>query len=256
MSVDELLRMWKFLGLQKSTNKLVSHDKVVSALMNMGCCVTFEVKFQNASSAISAAECSRKDKGLLFPGEGSELGLRHAKRIEIERLQVYERLNGIEKASKLLAEIYELLGISHTEKKKKARSVEKLWHSIEHASASVKAMILLFPELSDGADIVQVTASKKGLKRLSNKQKNPLLGPLEKDLWVDRKLDNLFRKNMSEVAIATLQTMPDLCVKLHTANMRKTASFRRRKLARLPSGDESRYWRDFKREAMHKFLHS
>ena len=255
MSVDELLRMWEFLGLKESTNKLVSQDRVVAALRSMGCSVTFELKFQFVSSAISAAECSAKDKSMLFPGQGSERGRRYAKRIEIERLQVYERLNGIEKTSKMLPEIYELFAISHTEKKKKARAVEMLWYSIEHASASVKAMTLLFPELTDGTDIIQVTPTKKGLKRFSNKQKNPLLDPLEKDLWVDRKLDNLFRKNMSEVAIATLQTMPDLCVKLHTANMRKTASFRRRKHARLAVGDESYYWRDYKRREIYKFLY-
>ncbi|KAI2504746.1 Rab guanyl-nucleotide exchange factor [Fragilaria crotonensis] len=234
MSVDELLRMWKFLGLQESGKKVVSKDNVVAALSNMAAMASQFFSLVKAPSVVR----------------------QYAKRIEIERLQVYERLNGIEKTSKLLAEIYQLLGISHTEKKKKARAVEKLWCSIEHASASVKAMTLLFPELAGGTDIIQVTPTKKGLKRFSNKQKNPLLDPLEKDLWVDRKLDNLFRKNMSEVAIATLQTMPDLCVKLHTANMRKTASFRRRKQARLSSDQDSRYWQDYKRREIYKFLYS
>lgn len=252
--VDELQRMWKFLGLRESTNKVVTHDSVLSALEKMGCSATFELKFLNASSAISTAERNRKDTTILFPGEGTEIALRYAKRMEIERLQVYERLNGLDKSSKL-AEIYELFGINCAEKKKKARVVDKLWYAVEHASASAKAMSLLFPELAGGADIRQVQPSKKGLHRFHNTQKNALLEPLEKDLWVDRKMDALFRKNMSEVAIASMHMIPDLCLKLCAASDRQTASFRKRKQLKLSNGAEWDIWRDYKRKAIHKFLY-
>ena len=257
MLVDELQRMWKFLGLHESTKKTVSHDIVLSALENMGCSVTFELNFLNASSAIAAAECNRKGSVFLFPGERSELALRYAKRIEIERLQVYERLNGLDKSSKL-ADIYELLGINRAEKKKKTRAVEKLWSSVELAFASVVAMTLLFPELSEGSDIRQVTPSKKGLNRFSTKQKHALLDPLEKDLCVDRKLDILFRKSMSEVAIATLRMIPDICVSIETASALQTASFRkqkRAKLIKLLNRDERDNRHEYKKAAIYKFLH-
>jgi hypothetical protein len=45
-----------------------------------------------------------------------------------------------------------------------------------------------FRELAEGIDIRQVRPSKKALVRLNNNPKDSLLDPLEKELWVDRKI--------------------------------------------------------------------
>jgi hypothetical protein len=167
-------------------------------------------------------------------------------------LQVYERLESLEKTTKL-AEVYLLFGIGIDQKKKKARVIDKLWNSVEFASASAMAVTLLFPELTDGVDIKQVQPSKKGISRF-NLQRHTLLDPLDKDLWVDRKMDHLYRKNMSEVAVASMQIMPDLFVKLHDASMRKNSSFVRRKHARLVSQNHWEEWNDYKLAVIRNYL--
>ena len=253
--VDELQRLWKVLGVPENSNKsIIANDEILSALENMGCSVAFELRFLHVSSAISSALRQHQGSNVLFPGEDSDRGHRFARRIKIERVQVYERLNSLEKTSKLSI-VYELFGISTSEKKKKSKAIERLWISVEHAPASAKAMLLLFPELAEGIDIRQVRPSKKALNRLHNNPKDSLLDPLDRELWVDRKLDHLYRKNMSEVAMATLHTMPGLCIKLHDASMRKTASFRRRREARLLSQNRWDDWRDYKRAVILKYLY-
>lgn len=253
--VDELQRLWKVLGIQENSKKdVVANDEVLSTLETLGCSVAFEWRFLHVSSVISSALRLQQGSNIVFPGEASDRGHRFARRIKIERVQVYERLNSLEKTSKL-GNIYDLFGISTHEKKKKSKAIERLWNSMEHAHASATAMLLLFPELAEGIDIRQVRPSKKALVRLNNNPKDSLLDPLDKELWVDRKLDHLYRKNMSEVAVATLQTMPGLCVKLHNASLRKTASFRRRREARLLSQNLWNDWRDYKRAVIKKYLY-
>jgi hypothetical protein len=115
--VDELQRLWKVLGLQENSSKSVSaNDEVMNALENMGCLVVFESRFLHISTVISSALRLHQGSNMVFPAEDSDRGHCFARRIKIERVQVYERLNSIEKTSKL-GNIYELFGINTSEKK-------------------------------------------------------------------------------------------------------------------------------------------
>lgn len=214
---DEVQRMRKLLGVERTISEnLFSDDKVICDIDGSA----FEI--------IDTRKNSFRKSFISFPGESSERVCQSAKRLKTEKLQVYERLDSLKKSPNI-ENVYEPFGIFQNEKKKKARLLEQLWDSLELADASANFMWMLFPELVEGGDITPVKPGKKGRNRF-HEQKQTILNPLEKDLWVDLKMDQLYRKNMSEVALASLKKMPDLHLKLHHAKLRQMSSWKGEKI--------------------------
>mmetsp|Transcript_15067 Transcript_15067/g.34797 ORF Transcript_15067/g.34797 Transcript_15067/m.34797 type:complete len:121 (+) Transcript_15067:814-1176(+) len=119
--------------------------------------------------------------------------------------------------------------------------------------------MILFPELHHGADI-QIVAPSKGKKswrRVNNEKATEFepLTPLKMDMWVDRMIDNKIRANLTAVALASMQKMPALLMKIHEAETRKNAWFLRQKqIATTARANTS--WQECQREIMRSFLYT
>jgi IQ calmodulin-binding motif len=242
--IDELERLWTMLEIQGASNENLSKDSFLQKLESRGFSTRFEQKFVNMSYVIMNVR--DQSSNMEFPGEKSSLGVKHASRIAAERLQIYERLNKLSKPDS--EAIYEHFGISPKSKKKKLHTLEKLWESPLFTDESTNLMLTLFPELKESTDIKQVMASRKGLNRFHSSQKHSLLDPLDREFCVGQKLDTLFRKNMTEVAMAGLRRIPARSTPLTKSctSMRTSSQFSCR------TKDE----RATRRATMQKFLYN
>jgi hypothetical protein len=248
MIIDELRRLWKDLEVKLPSNRSHQSDDIIREMEYLGISTTFEHLFLKAESIVMSSTEPNGDESVWFSGEKAEQTQRDRKRLHAERLQVYERMDSLERTA-TLGQVYSLFGINNNEKRKKTRVLEKIWNSMELADRSAETMMMLFPELAEGLDIKQMKPGRKGMRRYG--QKDALLDPLDKRFWVDHRRDQLFRKNMAEVALASMQAMPDLFVKLHAFNLRKTKSLDQRKHAVMSEVQ----WRDYKQHLIQKYLH-
>jgi len=255
-TVDELRRLWKVLQIKYTQNNAnAAKDEIVCAMAKIGISIAFESEFVGARDIVQSAKNQYSGDGIWFPGERGERGRQYFKRLELERVQVYERLSSLEKTT-TTGIVYELFGIKNAEKKKKVRLLNMLWTDIEIGDVSARTMMLLFPELSQGLDIKETKVSKKGLSRVRIlRRDHVLLEPLEKAYWVDRKMNEMYRTNMSEVAVASMTTIPNLFVKLNEVSMRKTISLRRR--SKACHNDQHRWdnWSTYKSEVIRSYLY-
>jgi len=241
---DEVERMRSIMGIEGTVYKdeLFSDDECIC-----------DVAGGKAFEIISTRESNYDKEAMSFIGEDSDRVRQGAVRLKAERAQVYERLELLKNNTSDLQNVYKLFGIEPKEKKKKARVLEQLWESVEFADASTDCIRLLFPEL--GGDIKQVRSSKKGSRRFLNRKQ--LLSPLEKEHWVDCKIDRLFRKNLSEIALASMQRMPLLFIKLHSAYLHKvSSSWKEQKKAYFIANLGAESWKKKKMGLMKKFLKS
>jgi hypothetical protein len=106
-------------------------------------------------------------------------------------------------------------------------------------------MIALFPELEYGTCMNFVNPSKKGKKRFHAGSNIPL--PLDKSMQVEAITNQLIKSNMREFVMAYVTNrVPDLLVRLHDRERKKTGRFSLQRRAemharRLTSWPRCRY---------------
>ena len=81
-----------------------------------------------------------------------------------------------------------------------------IWNRFRLADESVKAMVLLFPELGHSTNIKFSPVSKKGVRRIRSSEAVP--SPLEEAKWSHTFLDRRIRKNLAEVASVAMLYLP------------------------------------------------
>ena len=131
-----------------------------------------------------------------------------ADRIELERLQIYEKLTSLstEKiGQQKLQVIMKMFELDDSEKLKKQRISSSFWHSYDNALPSAKALLIIFPELVESTNISYTKPSKKGRKIFGIKKNKKILMPLtDKAMSVESKIDQLLIRDLREVGVGFL----------------------------------------------------
>jgi len=137
----------------------------------------------------------------LFPAElttKSELAIRlleASRRIGLERVQIYERLQSFSRTD----EIYGIFKVSNNSKMKKANVASMVWSDGSDGRSS-NAMCILFPELGRSSNVAAVSPSKKSFKRVGIGARGGIPPPVHRSIDLEYKLDNLIRTNLAIVA--------------------------------------------------------
>jgi DENN domain-containing protein 5 len=139
---------------------------------------------------------------------------------EVERLQIYERLNSFV-SDQELSTIYSLFEVPSSEKMKKVALAKKIWTNIGQADHSVSKMMLLFPELTHSLGINFHTPSAKGQRRFPHASKLPLPS-LDRNLWNEISVEGNVKKHVQEVAILYMTKVQAVGKKL---DQRQSSSF-------------------------------
>jgi|AntRauTorckE5430_2_1112549.scaffolds.fasta_scaffold01186_2 hypothetical protein len=207
MLENELLDLYRGLGISVLD---VNDDEDCPIFVQSSIYATF----LHVQSMFSSSEANEP----LFSAElstKSELAIRllvASRRIELERVQIYEKLL----LSPIRCEIYGMYNVALSSKKKKASIASMIWNNGSDAVSST-AMRILFPELIRSSNVTTVSPSRKAFARAgmgSTKAGIPPFIDRSKDL--EYKSDNLIRTNLAIAAkgLLTISSQKNMANKL------------------------------------------
>lgn len=126
-----------------------------------------------------------------------------------------------------------------------------VWSKFRQADESVKAMVLLFPELGHSSNIKFSPVSKKGVRRIRSSDSMP--APLKEAKWSHTFVDRRIRKNLAEVASVAMLYLPRRYENSRTSIGVTSKEAWQRAVA---SAHGNSGWKDCRLNVMRAFVHS
>lgn len=189
----ELQDLYDMLGIIHTSP---SHEEDSFLAKSSTHCTFLSVQSQLSKSSVGES---------LFPAErenNSDRAIRILKgstRIELERVQIYERVNTHPKQN----DIFTKLNIGNNEKMKKLSVAKSVWTS-NSLEPSANTILSIFPELLESPNIATVVPSKKAMTRFKIR-KNAVLSPLDRTMQLEWKLDCIIRSDLGSITKGLLE---------------------------------------------------
>uniref|UniRef100_A0A7S4R4H9 UDENN domain-containing protein n=2 Tax=Ditylum brightwellii TaxID=49249 RepID=A0A7S4R4H9_9STRA len=257
LTENELKRLWELLGIVFLSNSDTNQgelDRSASGMFIPGTSTSVHERYLQVKSMMKGSD--NKEPLDIFPAEmaalRSQTQLSMAKeRLELERGQIYEKLSSIKDKGKLTS-VYDSLGFSSGERKKKNRFANFIWTSLADADKSAAVMHDLFPELIESTNIGFVKPSKKARKKFGSLSDTSVASHVgDKSFWVQTKINDIVIANLREVSVSCFLAMQTLTLKGEHA---KVPSRFARQLQAVSTSQSTEIWKQQRPIIIRNFL--